>query len=68
MNCPNCKSKNVYVLNSYSAGCAGNTQRRRCSSCETIITTTVVVLNVNPSQGEGAYATAQRMRKEAEGD
>jgi transcriptional regulator NrdR family protein len=64
MKCPKCDSKNVYVINAYSAGPAGTVQRRKCADCGATITTQVVVLSIEPKRGEGAYSVAKRLRAE----
>lgn len=67
MNCPRCDSKNVYVSHSYSTGNDGScTQRRVCSDCSAVITTTTVIVNVNPKRGEGAYSLAKKKARSSE--
>lgn len=58
MNCPKCGSKNLTVTNSYSVSeCVF--QRRVCSDCNTVLTTQVIVVNVDPPRGQGASSLAR---------
>lgn len=63
MRCPKCNSRNIRVVNTYSAGKAGTTQRRKCDDCEAIITTAVVVFGTDLPRGRGARALAKMMGK-----
>jgi len=63
MNCPRCKSLNVYVTNTYRVEGAGSVQRRLCEKCGAVIITTVLVAAIDPPHGQGAKALVTRLRK-----
>lgn len=62
MNCPKCGSRNLTVTNSYSVS-ACVFQRRVCLDCNAVITTQVIVVNVDPPKGQGASSLARRSIK-----
>ncbi len=61
MNCINCKIK-LRVTHTYSAGDSGKTQSLVCPKCEKRYVVTAVCEEA--SQGEGAYAKAQAIKKD----
>lgn len=65
MNCPKCNSQNTTVTNSYKTD-GGTVQRRICNDCMCVFTTQVLILNVDPPRGEGAYSLAKKVKRGSE--
>ena len=61
MNCPNCKEK-LKVSHTYRTP-AATTQRSECPGCLLVTTNVILMVNVNPDEGEGARALAAKLRK-----
>ncbi len=62
MKCPKC-NKRLIVTHRYAAGPKAGTQRLQCSdgTCNTVVTCTVIIKNVDPGYGEGAAALAKKL-------
>ena len=62
MNCPKCDKK-LKVTHRYTAGSNAGTQRLQCSdsTCNTVVTCTVLMENIDPRYGEGAAALAKKI-------
>jgi hypothetical protein len=67
MNCPKCASRNIKVTHSYSTE-GGTVQRRLCQDCLSVLTTQVVLLNIDPPRGEGASSLAKRLKDQRSSD
>lgn len=63
MKCPKCGSKDIYVINTYSAGSAGKTQRCQCKGCGAVLVTSTVIVEVDPPRGKGAKALARELEE-----
>ena len=61
MKCPSCKRGTLKVTHSYATS-GGQTQRRECENCLTVATSTVLLVNIDPSRGQGAKALATRLQ------
>lgn len=62
MRCPCCKKGTVGVSHSYRTP-TGIIQRRECDKCMTVVTSTVVIVNIDPPRGQGARALAKLAQK-----
>lgn len=61
MNCHTCGGK-LRVVRTVTAGPAGKTQEAECSDCGGRFTCVVFVLRESKGYGNGAEATAKRLR------
>lgn len=59
MNCPRCGSR-MAVTNTYACGEAGAFHSLKCPGCKARGVAQTVLLDVNPSWGNGAAARAKR--------
>lgn len=60
MNCTRCDG-NLNLTHTFKTP-SGRTQRWECEDCYLVHTVASILINVDPKQGQGAYAQAQRLR------
>lgn len=63
MKCPACKTGELRVTNTYSAGDRASTRSKVCLNCGQRYTETLLLEPAN-RRGEGAAAVASRLRRE----